>query len=99
VNGSSAYGLVEDFVGQLGATPEVADHVSEALGGILLAEAYGDIDAARAWKRIEREIQSPLRAREPGDEHPYQPFIDRVVIVVALAGHYETMKQRNRALH
>jgi hypothetical protein len=59
----------------------------------------GDIDAARAWRRIEREIQSPLRAREPGDEHPCQPFIDRVVIVVALAGHYDTMKQRSRAFH
>ncbi len=84
--------LVEQFVSALQLAPAVADHISKELDAILAAVAEGNIDAIRSWRRIEREIQAPIRAREPG-EHGCQPFVDRVVVVVALAGHYRMMRQ------
>jgi hypothetical protein len=89
---SDACILLEDFVASLDFTPEVSNHITTELGAILLAIADGNVDAMRSWRRIEREIRSPIRAREPG-EHGCQPFIDRVVVVVALAALYRTTQQ------
>jgi hypothetical protein len=84
--------LVEDFVAAMHLAPAVADHVSKELGVILAAVVDGNIDAVRAWRRIEREIKAPIRAREHG-EHGWQPLIDRVVVVVALAAHYRMIRR------
>jgi hypothetical protein len=85
--------LIEDFVAAMNLVPTVADHISKELGVILAAAVVdGNIDAARAWKRIEREIKAPIRAREHG-EHGWQPLIDRVVVVVALAAHYRMIRR------
>jgi hypothetical protein len=67
---------IEDFIAAMHLAPAVADHISKELGVILAAVVDGNIDAVRAWRRIEREIQAPVRAREDG-----------VVVVVALAAH------------
>jgi hypothetical protein len=89
---SHARVLVDDFVESMDCVPAVAAHLAWALGVILQAVRDDNVDAERAWKRIEREMIAPIRAHEPG-EHACQPLIDRVVTVVALAAHYRMTQQ------
>jgi hypothetical protein len=84
--------LIEGWFDSLALVPPVREELGRSFGVILDAVVDGDERAITTWRRIERAMKAPLRAREPG-EPGYQRMIDRLATVDALAQHFRMMQK------
>jgi hypothetical protein len=81
---SDACNLIENWFDQLAVVPRLREKLGLSFGAILDAVLDGDEQAISAWCRVEKEMRSPIRAREAG-EAIHQPLLDRVAVVDALS--------------
>jgi hypothetical protein len=86
--------LIDGFCRDLLLVESVEIQVRAALGGILV-EALSNVEAIVAWRTISAEIKSPLRQQVIG-EPVYQPMIDRLRAVDALATDFWTNHAQGR---
>jgi hypothetical protein len=89
---SDACNLIEGWFDRLAVVPPLREKLGLSFGAILDAVLDGDEGAIAAWRRVEREMRAPIRAREAG-EPIYQPLIDRVAVVDALAHQFRATLQ------
>jgi hypothetical protein len=88
--------LIEETFDSPLVAPRTRENLEHSLGGILCAIVDGDQQAAAAWRRIERELRTPVRPAEPG-EPPFQAMTDWIITIDALALHYWTRHARREA--
>lgn len=85
---SDDWRLIDRFCQDLMLVESVEIQIRAGLGGILV-EALSNVEAIVAWRTISAEIKSPLRRQVIG-EPVYQPMIDRLKAIDALATNFWT---------